>query len=60
MWKLLLITLFFYCVLSEKETNKEEKQFVAVEQKYGGPPLFTEVELLTETEDVTTEPTIEK
>jgi hypothetical protein len=57
MWKLLLITLFFYCVLSEKETNKEEKQFVAVEHnevKYGGPPVD---EFYAET--TMTEPTTE-
>ncbi len=63
MWKLLFIALFFYCVLSEKETKKEDIQVVVAEQKevkYGGPPLFTEVEQLTETEDITTEPTTEK
>jgi hypothetical protein len=61
MRKLLLITLFFYCVLSEKETKKEDKQFVVVEHnevKYGGPPpeAFTITEETTETEVPTTVP----
>lgn len=60
MWKLLLIFLFFYCVLSENKIE-QQKQAIVIEHKevkYGGPPVdeFYAETTITEAGDPTTEP----